>query len=601
MRQNVSAEVFELVKKNFKNLIRAKASSLVVILGPIIVIFLAGLAFNNTNSYAVKIGAYRPEVSPLTDSFLEQLHGQFRIVEYDTEERCISAIKSSDVNACMSFSSNFTIGRPPYNEITFFVDYSRINLVWAVMNAMTEKVGERLLQESQNLTRILLETIEFTKERIGEQRGVVVRLTTENDIINRNAADLIAEFGDIDLSFNKDEFGVDNLSNSKQQFKQWLDNVLALGDKGLSKSISFIDAADALVKGSSAGSELKDSLLTNFQKSVDDIKKLQADMVTTKNLTQDSFARFDAVLTQLSGQLGDTQSRLQQADASRQLGLRVLEAVQALLDKSLINIIEVQNAFNEIENKINAIEIRDPEAITQPIQTTIKPIVAESTYLNYLLPVLIVLIVMFTALLIVPTLILLEKHSIASFRMYLTPVNNVSYVLANFVTGMLLLLVQVILILAIASVFLSAQIVTSLPGAVLILLLVSALFTLVGMGVGYLFNTEETATLAGVSVGAIFLFLSDVIIPIESMPDWLASIAEFNPFVVGSSALRRALLFKSSFINLLPEILVLAGYIAAIALIAVGLFMATKKHALDRLTKSFSPVLKYVRRPPKTI
>lgn len=601
MKHNIPAEVLELVRKSIKNLIRSKASSLVIILGPILVIFLAGLAFNNTNTYAVKIGIYRPDVSDVTDEFISQLKSQFRVLEYDGEEDCVSAIKSDDVHTCIMFASNFAIGRPPNNELTFYVDYSRINLVYAVMSAMTQKVGSRVLQESQNLTRILLETIEFTKENIGEQRGLIVHLTTENDLVSRSAADLQAELGDIDLSFNKEDFAVDNLTSANTQVKQWVESALAIAEKALSKSQTFIDAADSLVKGSSAGTETKDKMLQNFKKSVDDIKKLKAEMSETKELTKTNFENFRKILEQVIAQLSDTQSRLQQADSSRQLGLRVLEAVQALLAKSLINLLEVQNSLNEVENKIDAIQIRDPEAIAQPIATTVKPVVAQTSYLNYLLPILVVMIIMFTALLIAPTLVLLEKHSIASFRMYLTPVSPVSYVLANFITGMLLLFGQVIVMLAIASVFFSAQIVANLPIALLLLLFVSAFFVLLGMGIGYLFNTEETATLAAVSVGAIFLFMSDVIIPIESMPAWLSRIADFNPFVVSQEMLRRSLLFDASFVSLLPDLLIIIGYIVSLALITIGLFMATKRQALARLMQSFAPAIQYIRRksPPK--
>src|SRR3990172_12892239 len=118
----MNSDVLELVKKNLKNLIRAKAGSLVVILGPLIVIFLAGMAFDNSNAYAVKIGTYTPEPTEITTTFLDQLRSQFKVSEYKTEEDCVNAIKNTDINTCMAFSPDFTIGRPPQkkNKIYFF-------------------------------------------------------------------------------------------------------------------------------------------------------------------------------------------------------------------------------------------------------------------------------------------------------------------------------------------------------------------------------------------------------------------------------------------------------------------------------------------------
>ncbi len=587
----MNADVIELVKKNIKNLIRAKAGSLIVILGPLIVIFLAGLAFDNSNLYAVKIGTYRPEVSDITTKFLDQLREQFKVVEYDTEEKCINAIKNADINTCMIFPSNFTIGVSTKNQITFHVDYSRINMVWTIMQVMTKEVGEHALLASQNLTKVLLDTIDYTQKRIGDQREAVVKLTTENELMNKNAKELQAELGDIDLTLDESDFPIENLTRANTQVKQWVESALALGEKGLSKATSFIDAADALVKSSTASPEVKDQLLANFQKSVDEIKKLKTDMSQTKNLTQNSFESFAGQINALTGAIGSTKSRLQKADTSRQFSIRVLEAIVGLLDKSLINLLQVQQALNDIDNKIKAIEIKDPEAITQPIVTTIKPLVQEKTYLNYLFPVLIVLVIMFTALLITPTLILLDKHSPASFRTYMTPVKDSSYILANFITASILLFLQVIIILAIASIFFTGQIITNAPEAIILLLIINSLFILIGMIVGYVFNSEETATLGAVSIGALFLFISDVIIPIESMPEAFAYIASFNPYVLGSQLIRRALLFDASLISMLGDIAILLGYIIALAFLASGTYMLTRRYSMQQLMKRLAPVL----------
>lgn len=594
-------DVLELVRKNFKNLLRSKASSLIVILGPLLVILLAGLAFDNSAAYSVKIGVFRPDTNDLTDRFINSLHGQFKVYEYDSESKCVDAIKGTDINTCMVFAKDFKIGVPASNQITFYVDYSRINLVYAVMRSMTEKIGEESLEASENLTRVLLKTLEFTQERISDQREILVRLTTENELLTKNSLDLMAELGDMDLAFDSDAFSVDEVIHQKTQVKQWMETSIALGDRGLSKATSFIDAADALVKNSGASTETKNALLIEFQKTVDEAKQLKADFASTKNLTQNAFAEFDVRMNKLADQIVATKGKLGEADTSRQLGIRVLESIRNLLDQSLISVLGVQQALNDIDRRIRAIEVTDAGAIAQPIVTSIKPIVQEKTYLNYLFPVLIVLVVMFTSLLITPTLILLDRNSPASVRTYMTPVRDWSYVLANFLTSFCLLVVQIVVILAIVSIFFAGDLVSNVPKALLLLLLSTSLFILIGMIVGYAFKSEETATLGAVSVGALFLFVSDVIIPLESMPEVFAYIAGFNPYVLASSLLRRSLLFDSPLVDLLPDILVLLGYLIAAACIAVGCYMLTRNYSLELLMKRLSPYIDRVRRKGKAI
>ncbi len=580
---SIAGDVAELVKKNCRNLLRSKAGSLVVILGPLLVVFLAGLAFDNSNIYSVKVGVFNPDNSSTTTRFIEKLDKEFKIQEFYSEKDCVSAVRDTDTTVCMVFVPDFSVGIPPRNQITFYIDYSRMNLVWAVRNAMTGEIGEESLKASENLTGTLLSVIEFTQKEIVKERDALVRLSTENELMNQNAKDLLAELGDIDLTLDN-ELPLANLSSSRTQLRQWVENSLELGNKGLGKAVSAIDAADKIVKAS-GGSE---TLIANFKASVDDIRSLQADMITSQNLTKDAFERFDAQFSVLISGIETTKAKLDEADTSRQLSLRVIESVRLLLDQSLLNVLEVQKSLNDIDRQIRAIEITDANAISQPIVTTIKPIVQEKTYLNYLFPVLIVLVLMFTALLISPTLILLDKKSPASFRSFMTPVKDMSYVIADFVTSFLILAVQAVIIMAIVRVFFSITL-QSLPFTVFLLILISAFFVLLGMIVGYSFNSEETATLAGVSVGALFLFVSDVIIPLESMPEVFGYIASFNPYVLGSSLLRRSMIFNSPITAMAPDTLVLLLYVVFFAFIAAGAFLITKGHSLQELAYTYAP------------
>ena len=583
--------IIELVKKDFKNLIRTRAGSLVIILGPLIVIFLAGIAFDNSNVYAVKIGSHVPSPDATTKELIGQLQKEFKVIEYNTQDECIDAIKETDVNTCMIFDANFTIGVPTKNQITFYVDYSRLNLVWTIMQTMTKEVGERSLQVGQNLTRNILDVLDYTTQRINDERAVMVRMTTENELMRQNTQDLITELSKVEFTVDEQGFQIGPLTAARTQVKQWTDNALSLGDKSLSKASSFIGVANDLIKSSSASSDVKDNLLASFQKSVAEIEALKKDMSSTKNLTYGAFSKFDEQIDIITEAIASTKDTLKAADTTKEMNVRILNAISTLLDQSMLSLSEVQKAFDDVQNRINAIEIRDPEAITQPIVTSIKPITQEKTYLSYLFPVLIVLIIMFTALLITPTLILLDKHSPASFRTFMTPVKDTSYVLANFITASIILFLQVIIILAIASVFFSSQIITNIPQAIVLLLLINSLFILMGMIIGYLFNSEETATLAGVSLGALFLFISDVIIPIESMPEAFAYIASFNPYVLGSSLLRRTLLFDSAIQTMYVDILTVLGYIAALTILALDFYMMTKRQSLQRLVKALTPAV----------
>ena len=577
-------DIGKLVKKNIKVLIRSKASSLIIILGPLLIIFLAGIAFDNTNSYALKLGLYSPSENEILTTFREQLDSQFTTISFSDEQKCIDSIKNDEVHACIVFSENFALAQPPNNEIKFYVDYSKINLVWTVLDVMTSEIDDKVMQLSKNLTGILLKTLDIIQKEVGDKRSVIVRLTTENDIINRNSANLAADLGDIDLTFDPAEFKVDDVKSRLNKVKHWVDTALKLGKEGLQKASTFIDSA-----GDIGGDSVTDSL----RQSIDKIAEIKGRLAKTEELSSQEFTEFTNTINALVLQISDTKSQLNKADTSRQVSVRVLNAVRNLLDESLINLLNIQKSFNTIQNAIDDIEIKNTEGITQPIVTNIKPVSAKQSYLNYLFPALIIVVLMFTALLIVPTLILLEKNSPAFFRNFMTPVNDIYFFISTLFTSLIILAVQSLIILSITSLFFSTQISSNIFSVLLILFLTILFFSFLGMIIGYLFKTEETAILGGVTASFILIFVSNLIIPIESMPAIISAIANLNPFVIASDLLRRSLLFDSGFSL---RLLLFFGYVIVAGLIAFIVFLTTKKTSMRYLIKKLAPVIKYVRR-----
>ena len=101
----------------------------------------------------------------------------------------------------------------------------------------------------------------------------------------------------------------------------------------------------------------------------------------------------------------------------------------------------------------------------------------------------------------------------------------------------------------------------ALANAFVILILASSVFILLGMLIGYMFKSGETANIASVSLGAILLFFSNTILPLETLPTSLRNIVQFNPYITGEVALRKILLFNQGLDVVLPQIYTLVGYI----------------------------------------
>ena len=115
--------VFRIISKNLRLLIRSRSSALIIILAPLLVILLVGIAFDNANIFGLTIGVYSPAYGPNVDGFLSKLaEREFRTIKYDNEQSCIEDIKLGITNTCIIFPSDLQFETNEQKEITFYVD-----------------------------------------------------------------------------------------------------------------------------------------------------------------------------------------------------------------------------------------------------------------------------------------------------------------------------------------------------------------------------------------------------------------------------------------------------------------------------------------------
>lgn len=569
--------VGSIVVKNLKILLRARASALIVILGPLLIILIAGLAFDNTNTYAVKIGAFSSRFNDLSNGFVDALsQNQFKITKYYDEDLCIEGIKKGDIHTCVVFSSDFTIAKNNSNEIKFFVDYSKINLVWTVLNVLNQRVSGKGMELSKNLTNILLTALDYANFELRKDRPTIVSLTTSNEDMRQKYETINAELAELELGMHTEEFGVDSLQSKKQRIKQWVENYKEIAQNALEESKKFVSNSYSVAQGINA------DVGESYKKSLLDIEALIQRVSTTNTLVDTDFGDFTKQLETIAQQLANLQNKFDAIANARNISTTNMKYVGDSLEKALIYILDIQRSFNNIQNKIDSIEITDPEAIVQPVNTVIKPVVAQQSYLNYIFPILMVLVIMFTALFITPTLILVEKNSPAYIRNFMTPTSNFTQMFSTFVSAFALMIGQLVIVILIAAIFFSAQVLSSLHLTLIVLLFLIAIFTCMGMIIGYLFNTEETASMAAVSLGSLLLFLSDVILPKESMPNILQTLTGLNPFVLGGDLLRRTIIFNADIRNIFADTMILVLYLIITCLAIWAVYVNTKKHYIGK-------------------
>ena len=510
-------DLFTIVMKNFKLLIRSKSSALVVIFGPLIVVLLLGMAFNTSGVYDINLGVYSAGYSSLTNNLVDQLRDdRYGVVKYDSEDLCVNSIKTGDSHVCLVFPSDMSISNDKTNNIVFYVDYSRVNLVYAVMDSVNKKLSNQSEQLSLELTQVLVDKLNEAKTELSEKGTVLDKLNSDNEKMS-----------------GKVSAGYDNLMSL-----QLSGNLSDLNISEIDKEVGRIE--------------------TGYNTSFSDLTILLDKFETNVKSIFAEFEKVKVLRTGLSTDLNDIKTTLNE-------------------DKNSIG--SVKEGVNKIVGSISNVGVTNAANIVSPFKTEIKPVTTEKTHLGNMFPSMVVLVIVFIAVLLSSTMVIRERKTKAYFRNFITPTNDIVFLIGDFITNLLIVLLQLGVVFGVAAYFFRGEIVNLLLNTLGVLFLVISLFVLLGMVLGYIFNNQETSSLGAMFVSSILLFFSNTILPLESLPSTFKDIAVFNPFVVSESMLREIILFNAGFMSIINYVYILSGFILVLIVLLVSLRLIKKRES----------------------
>jgi ABC-type multidrug transport system permease subunit len=571
--------IFKIISKNFKLLTRSKASSLIVIFGPLLLIFLVGVAFDTTNTYNINIGVYSQQFNNVTESFVNKLNqNNFKVHKYDSEDKCIEHIRTGRVHTCVVFPPNMEFRTGVTNEIVFHIDYTKINLVWIILDTISTQLSATESEVSEELANIILSRLYGAQQKLNDKKAALSDLKAKTSEIKLTISKIKDDLDKLDFSADRQEFKVDELKQGNNNIQTAVNSL---------KNDTDTRIADIKTNLQNVKSKINDLNLTEQATKVGliegDVNGIRYKLNTTINSTETDLQNMSESLFFLENSVNKVISNLQSAANTRTTSSVSIQNMNSVLDGALNALNSIEQTFNDIDTSIASIKVTTAQDIINPITTTIKPITQESTQLNYLFPSLMVLVIMFISILLSTTIIMMEKHSPAHFRNFIAPIGDLTFVLGTYLTSIVLVTAQLVIILFVSSIFFKTQIISNLLPISGLLLVITSLFTLLGMIIGYLFDSEETATLAAISVGTILMLLSSTILPLETMPEYFSNIAEYNPFVVSTDMLRKAILFEPSLETFKEGAILLFSYLLVLFLFTWLLQKNYKRNYLHKL------------------
>ena len=575
--------LLNIINKNFKLLLRSKSSALIIILGPLFLILLLGIAFNNTNSMALNIGYYSDEYTDVIDSFVDKLsQKQYNLEETSSEADCINKIKINKINACIIFPKDIDLEKGTSNNtITFYVDNSRINMVFIIIEALSSKFSEKSKEISMDLTNTLLQKLENTRVEIFNRKPLLSEIKKQNKESIEGLEQIKIDLDTLDISINTNEFKIGSVNETQeieqesikiQEIQPEFSDILSYLDdietdvKSLqtSENVLVIDGIKELINESKTKIELADSIADEQQ--INTAAKLNELKLIVKDVHLN---------------VEKTKNKMENVASSRNDISIKIDEVKAKIQDVTNKIDNIDQSFKRIDENIGSIQITDADKIVSPIKTDIKGIETEITYLEGLFPSLLVVIIMFVSILLSTSLIMMEKKSAAYFRNKITPLSSATFFLGDYLTSLLIVFLQVLIIVIISSLLFKIHFIIPILKISPFLLFIISLFSLIGILIGKIFTSEQTAAVAAVSISTIFLFLSDVIIPIGMIPEAIRNIVRYSPLVLSTDFLKIGL--KHGILPVMNQFYLIFAYFILLFIIIIALDKLTEKRFLTKL------------------
>jgi len=222
----------------------------------------------------------------------------------------------------------------------------------------------------------------------------------------------------------------------------------------------------------------------------------------------------------------------------------------------------VENVYtNQIVQSFNKnlkVELLQPsDLITQPINIITIPSFWYNETLNYktfMVPGILVLLVTMITLFLSGMNIVREKEIGTLEQINVTPIKKSEFIIGKlfpfWVIGMGLLTIGLII----------AKLIFNVPmvGSLVLMYAYTSIYILVVLGIGLFISnftdTQQQAMFIAWFFTVIFILMSGLFTPIESMPIWAQIVTEFNPVKYFVEVMRMVMLKGSGFMDILPQL-----------------------------------------------
>ncbi len=620
-----------MLEKDLRLFIRDQRTLALIILTPIIIMLILGMIFS-AQTTEESITGITLGVCNLDDNKLDidvPIFNMIDLVDYKDkkntvyvgskdevcEARAKDMVKKGELRGAVIIPANFSrnINQGMGSNLILYVDNAKsqtaivtVDSMKAIVQDMNEKIGTAFIEEAWVQLNELNDKLKFTVEKLAIAKATSIQIQEKMvqyedtlDRINMSKAYYYAALLEdniddakaiVDSTMLLIETPISNVTTINESMLPAISVgvdigplIQALKDEYDANCTGNLTTTPPCVALNNTIHEMENVsiLLNNELDKIEDYQNLTsghiqqfkdkiAEFETKQNITLDKIRDLKIILdntTEASALMYAQITVVEELKNNLSIEIKLMSETSRNFTNQIVVLTDELNQTTKVLDEYTS---KDPINIIRPVTLKQMTIHGKKSYFEFLAPGLIALILMFIMLFISSGNIVSERQNGTMARNFLSPTSIALFLFEKTIYLLILAFIQTALMIVLCMIL--GVSITITPSLLLAVLVMSLSFITLGLLIGGLSKTENTALLTSLVIGLPMLFLSGLFFPFEMMPDFIKVIGTNLPLTLSIVNLERMITYNTMLdYTLLLKLLIISAVMFAFAYLLVKL------------------------------
>ncbi|MBI4449221.1 ABC transporter permease [Candidatus Woesearchaeota archaeon] len=247
-------------------------------------------------------------------------------------------------------------------------------------------------------------------------------------------------------------------------------------------------------------------------------------------------------IARLEQSIDDAAANVRKIEESRKEALGQIKDLHRMVTDFSSQIITLQSDLRKSAEFLEKYTDKDPKNIVRPVTLNTKKAFGEKKKFDFVAPGVMMIALMLVTLLIAASSLVAERRGGTMVRTVLSPRPLVFFIIEKMIFLLALCAVEIALMLIVAAFF--GVFFPFNPSFVIALCIASITFVSMGILIGAISKTENTALLTSLVLAIPMMFLSGVFFQFEAMPKFMNFIGNISPLTLTINLLEDAMTYQ---------------------------------------------------------